>query len=197
MSIENYCIPVNFIPSLSEQSCQEIISWFRSNQRKFNSFYHEDGIVIKGTKKMVTGFASYPLMNTIEDYEFACKILHSNNINLNYKDLRFVIQRSIKSIPPHTDPGRTVSLIYNILGEAQTEFYTLKNFVPNVDYTNLPIRVDATYTMKLNHWYLFNNSSIHGVENIPAMLRLAYVINLTDKFKDFDDARKNLKSIFL
>lgn len=197
MNIKNYCKFIEYIPRLSEESCEQIIKWFYLNQYKFISFYNEDGFTISGSKKNKIGFASYKLISSKDDLEFGKSILANNGINLNYENIRISIQRVMITLPPHTDPGRTVSLIYNILGEATTNFYKMENFIPNIDYKDKPIQLDATYNMQLHKWHLFNNSSIHGVKIVPTQLRLALVIDLTDKFEDFHHAEENLKSIFI
>ncbi|NBO28135.1 MAG: hypothetical protein EBV10_02685 [Synechococcaceae bacterium WB6_1A_059] len=120
-------------------------------------------------------------------------MLISDNIRIKSSGLG--IQRSLKRIPPHTDPGRNVSLLYNIKGPAVTDFYEIDNFIPNIEYNPQDLKLKASVEMKLHKWYLFNNASIHGVKNIPDFERVAFVIHFHGIFKNFEEASANLKNL--
>jgi len=195
MSIEKYCIPVDILPLLSDESCAKIIEYSKKNIHLYNSYVNLNGKTIFKQGISHIGFSSMRMTDFNEGQEFAKSILEENGIYLIYEKVALVLQRSAKKLVPHTDPGRNVSLLFNIKGLAQTDFYEMDNFIPNIDYTNTQLSLQASIQMKLKNWYLFNNSAIHGVQNIPEYERLAFVINLGDTFKDFATAKNNLKSI--
>jgi len=194
MSIEKYCIPVDVLPSLSEESCTKIIEYSNQNISRYNSWINKDGKTVSQKGIYNIGLSSFRLSDYDEGYEFAKSILENNNINLNYENLALALQRSKVKLVPHTDPGRNVTLLFHIMGIAQTDFYTTDNFTPGIDYTNTKLTLESSIIMNMKKWYLFNNAAIHGIRKIYDE-RLTLVINLGGKFLDFDMAKNNLKSI--
>jgi len=195
MSIENFCIPVDLLPTLDNESCESILNYYRNNLHRFNSYDNVDGktVAVQGITR--AGFSSLRLSDYEEGRKFGHGLLEKNKIFLNYENLCVVLQRSYYRLVPHTDPGRNVSLIFNIIGPAITNFYEMENFVPNIDYSNTKLDLRASIEMKLRSWYLFNNAAIHAVEKIPKLLRIALVIHLGEKFDNFDTAKTNLTDI--
>lgn len=194
MSIEKYCIPVDILPSLSEESCNKIIEYSNQNISRYNSWINKDGKTISQKGIYNIGLSSFRLSDYDEGYEFAKSILENDNINLNYENLALALQRSRVKLVPHTDPGRNVTLLFHIMGISQTDFYTTDNFTPGIDYTNTKLTLESSIIMNIKKWYLFNNAAIHGIRKIYDE-RLTLVINLGGKFLDFNMAKNNLKSI--
>lgn len=128
--------------------------------------------------------------------EFIKDILEPH-IKLNYKNLKFVIQRITgKSLPPHSDI-RTCSLIYTIKGAATTRWYSSNKFAQGSIYLdNSTLKLEESVSMDLNSWYLFNHYEIHDVTSISDDERVSFVINLSDKFVSYQDALENLQEIF-
>lgn len=188
-----FCIPLDFIPSLDEKSHNDILNWYEINKKTFYSHYQENGKTVRGFKNF--DFFSQRTFSSEED-AFAKNILESNNILINYDRILFLMQRGFIHVPPHTDPGRTVTLLYNIQGSAISNFYEMENFIPDIDYSLHNLTLVESITMKLKKWYLFNNSAIHSVGRINNHTRIAFGINLTERFRDFEDAKDNILTIF-
>ena len=195
MSIENFCIPVDFLPTLDDGSCESVLEYYNKNLHRFNSYDTVNGktVAVKGITRI--GFSSLRLSDYEEGRKFGHGLLEKNKIFLNYENICVVLQRSYYRLVPHTDPGRNVSLIFNIIGPAITNFYEMENFVPNIDYSNTKLYLRGSIEMNLRSWYLFNNAAIHAVEKIPKLLRIALVIHLGEKFDNFEVAKKNLTDI--
>jgi len=194
-----YCVPIRDLPSLNESTHEEILNWYKHNKETLKSWYQEKGFTVSGYKTNAY-FASKKITQQpidLDNFNFGKKLLESNGIHIDYTDIVFGIQRCYKIVPPHTDPKRTASLIYTIMGEAETNFYEMENFVPDIDYTNHKLELKETVKMELKKWYLFNNAAIHEVGKITNDLRLSFVITLTNRFIDFEDAKNNLQKIFL
>lgn len=194
MSIENYCVPVDILPLLSDESCTKIIEYSNQNISRYNSWINKDGRTISQNGMYNIGLSSFRLSDYDEGFKFAKSILENNKINLNYENLALALQRSTVKLVPHTDPGRHVTLLFHIMGSAQTDFYTTDNFIPGIDYSNTKLTLEYSITMEMKRWYLFNNAAIHGIRKIYDE-RLTLVINLGGKFLDFASAKNNLRSI--
>lgn len=119
-------------------------------------------------------------------------------MTLNFDNLRFSIQKiEGHSIPCHSDI-RSCSLIYTVKGPATTCWYSSNEFKAGSMYLDKSkLTLEESVNMDLNSWYLFNHYEIHNVENIEGRERISFVINLSDKFKNFEDARNNIREIFL
>ena len=174
---------------------QKLLSTQKKNIHLYNSYVNFNGKTIFKQGISHIGFSSMRMTDSDEGTAFSKSILEENKIHLRYEKVALVLQRSAKKLAPHTDPGRNVSLLFNIKGIAQTDFYEMDNFIPNIDYSNAKLSLQASIQMKLKNWYLFNNSAIHGVNNIPEYERIAFVIHLGDTFQDFAAAKNNLNSI--
>lgn len=197
--MREYCLPVLDIPCLSEKTCQEIIEYSNLHQNRFRGYDNIDGKTVElNVPNHYMGFSYLNLNLDPKDFSFGVYVCESNNIRIDYNDpIIFMIQRSKWRVPPHTDPQRRASLLYHIQGTATTNFYTMENHVPNIDYSSVELTKVQSITMDMNTWYLFDNRTIHEVELISTGIRLSFVINLFDRFRDFEDARQNYRKIFL
>jgi hypothetical protein len=117
---------------------------------------------------------------------------------LDFNKLKFSIQRiEGLQIPCHSDI-RTCSLIYTVKGPATTNWYSSNEFKEGSMYLDKSkLILEESVNMDLNSWYLFNHYEIHDVENIEGRERISFVINLSDRFKNFEDAKNNIQEIFL
>ena len=192
----NFCISLDNLPTLSDESNQKILNVYKENLNNFHAYKNIDGVTTKVSYMQQIGFSGIRLDNTSQSgFNTIKNILEDHGIHLCYDHIYFVLQRIFYMAPPHTDPGRYASLIYNIIGEATTKFYTMENFIPNIDYKDHILEVAETHKMKLCNWYLFNNGSIHSVHDINGYLRVSLTIN-SNLFTSYDTAKKDLNIIF-
>jgi len=117
---------------------------------------------------------------------------------LDFNKLKFSIQKVEGiSIPCHSDL-RSCSLFYTVKGPATTNWYSSDEFKTASMYLDKSkLILEESVNMDLNSWYLFNHYEIHNVENIEGKERISFVINLSDRFKNFEDAKNNIQEIFL
>ena len=86
-----------------------------------------------------------------------------------------------EKLAPHKDPGRKVSILYNVSADnAITHFYNTTSTNPDQHVFSLnEITAIESYQMSTNKWYAFNNESIHGVSNMFKN-RIAVTSNLNE-----------------
>lgn len=189
---------LDYLPSFTDEDNKELIDYANSfSDQGFISYgIHNDRVVREPTGyNKAVGFSYLDIGKT--NFELVRRILDKNRFPIKYDtNPLYFMQRVRWSNVAHTDPGRTVSLIYIMTGDAVSRFYSMDNFVPDINYLGENIRLEHETRFKLNTWYLFNNAAIHEVGFIQDEYRWAFNITLTDIFKDYFDAKENLSKIF-
>jgi len=184
------------LPSLKSDDEEFIINYVHENIDRFNSWVNVNNFTSRIGVNVGTGFSNLPIVDEDEQRTFI-DLFERNGLFFDYEDVIIVLQRSKNNIIPHTDPGRTCTLAYLVKGEAETKFYSMENFVPNINYANAKLHTEASYVIPQRSWYLFNHSKIHGVENFQDSERIQIALNLTSKFIDYQDAVENWKRILI
>ena len=137
----------------------------------------------------------YHLTHWPEQLSFLVDIFSGYKINDAFLN-HLTIQHSIGNLAAHTDTFRTMSVIYVVAGPADTVFYQLKensHTQPARVFDKSQLVEIERHRLEINKWYLFNNSTIHAVEN-SSDARTSLTFNLTDLgiFSDFADAAQNI-----
>jgi hypothetical protein len=193
---EKYCVPIDSIPKLSNNVHEKIFEFYQKESINFKGF---QGTVDENNRPHTemnpsVGYAGFKLIR--ESHDHMVSLLEEEQFKLDYSKVYFVIQRVINGTDPHTDPGRYGSIIYHLQGKAITNFYEMKNFRPNISYTNEKIVLEESHIMDLHRWYLFNNSAIHEVKQVQGNFRLSFSIS-SISCKTFDEFKKELSHILL
>lgn len=157
-----FCTELSVLPTFTDIEHNKLIDLFRSN-------YH----LVYNFEKGYTDYVN--LYSFPNKFEMLSDILGKFNIDSKYIN-SMSIQEIYTSLQPHKDRLRKVSMLYNIVGLADTNFFS-KDF-------DTPI----VKRMKLHTWYLFDNASVHSVTNIAGGTRLGLVIDLTSHFTDYQTA---------
>lgn len=192
---DRFCVKVN-LNKLNSQSENLILNFVKNKKNSLVGWSFVNNLVSSTTPRDIFGFSNLRITEH-EEILFFKNILENNHIFLNYDKLFFAVQRSKIRVLPHTDPGRTVTLQYLIKGKAISRFWSMENFVPDISYHNKKLKLESEFMIEPHSWYLFNNSSIHSVEDIENNERVQLAIVLTYKFKNFQDAVLNFHNIIL
>jgi len=199
MPAENkFCVPMDEILSkVSDKACTDILEYIDKFPSKFRSYINVNGKTVRAPVDVKKGFSSWRLSDDPDALPFVLDLCNNENLNVNLNKAAIVVQRCITYVPPHTDPGKVTSLLYNIKGKATTNFYTTTNFIPDIDYKDTKLEKVFSIDMELKRWYLFNNRAIHEVVDIEGDVRVSLVINLHDLFKDLDETILRIQEIFI
>jgi len=184
------------LPRLDNKSEDLILDFVTSKKNQLVGWSFHNNLVSSTTSRDIYGFSNLRITNS-EEIDFLRNILLKNKIKIDFTKLFFAIQRSKIRILPHTDPGRTVTLQYLIKGKAISKFWSMENFVPDISYHNKKLKLESEFIIEPHTWYLFNNSSIHSVDDIEDNERVQLVIVLTYRFENFQDAVLNFNNILL
>lgn len=190
----NYCNPIDILAPIKDKHKSLLLEIYKRNRNKFLGYANYQGYTQSSDYRIQKGFGIFcespeePFFNVFDN------ILKTSGINLKYKKIG--LQRVLGSSVPHTDPGRSVGLLFLLKGRATTEFYDVDNFIPNKDYSKCKdLRLVETINMEFNRWYLFNHGAIHSVKNIENIERVSFYIQLSEYFTSYQDALVNLNTI--
>lgn len=190
---ERFCVKIN-LPRLDDLSERMILKFVNNNDHRLIGWSFIDNKVSSTRPQDFIGFSNLRITDEVE-INFFKNILESNNINFDYTNLVFAVQRSRNTVFPHTDPGRTATLQYLIKGSATTKFWSMDDFVPDISYSGKKLKLESEFKIDCHSWYLYNNSAIHSAHDIEGDERVQLAVVLTYRFKDFEDAKINFQKI--
>ncbi len=145
--------------------------------------------------------SSYIKFDLAEDLQSRIKTEMTDELFL-FSEVNFYMQLVVggEKLIPHRDPGRTLSILYNISSDhAVTHFY--RTHIHDAD--KYLYAIDETeeienHRMLPHKWYVFNNEAIHGVSQmftkrlaITCMLNADQKLNLPN-YKTFCERYKQL-----
>ena len=160
-----FCKEIN-LPALDQDKEKSILDCYFNN-------------IDDATNPVSNNIFNYRNLHTFKNkVEFFTETFFGSNINPNYFH-HMSIQRTLgETFKPHIDVHRTVTALYTIRGPATTIFYKKD------DDNLIPLQ---SICMDLHKWYLFDNSILDGVENIPNE-RISLVIDFTKIFGTYSIA---------
>jgi hypothetical protein len=124
--------------------------------------------------------SNYRNLYSFENKEDFFKSIFLDSLNPDYFQYMSIQRTTGKTFPAHRDVHRKVTALYTLRGSASTVFYNIHN--------GRLFEVERVQ-MTLGKWYLFDNSSLHGVEDIFDD-RISLVIDFTSLYTNFQEALK-------
>lgn len=186
-----------YLPQLGEEDTELIKKEFINNQRYLNKITSNDGKgLVKFSATDTTDKGYYHLTawpNKINFNRMICE-----KFGLEFKFVNYIsIQKSVDELPPHIDYQRSFGLIYIIEGPADTVFYRpISSENQKKIYKKNELIEIERHRFKLNNWYAFNNSAIHGVENYSGTrISLAFNLSTLGLFADYTDLINNIYKV--
>lgn len=188
----HYCLPINFyINSFQKQS---LLDCWKSNldrviQVEARNLDDDTLDYKKINKNKIKEYGFFLLHNWPSKKKFLRDLFSNSLIDPYLNSLS--IQKMTSGIEPHSDLGRTVSLLCILEGNADTVFYQAETFDIGTSYRNRleELKFVEKHNLELGRFYLFNNVEIHSVENSSSD-RIGISIDLTSHFDSFLQAKQ-------
>jgi len=190
-----HCLPINFYITPFQK--QALLDCWASNL---------DRVIQVEARDLDDDSLDYKKINKDKIKEYGFFLLHNWPSKKKFlKDLfsqsiidpylnSLSIQKMTLGIEPHSDLGRTVSLLCILEGDADTVFYQAETFDIGTSYRNrlTELKFVEKHKLELGRFYLFNNVEIHSVENSLSN-RIGISIDLTSHFDSFLHAKQHFK----
>lgn len=188
----HHCLPINFyINSFQKQS---LLDCWKSNldrviQVEARNLDDDTLDYKKINKNKIKEYGFFLLHNWPSKKKFL-KDLFANSLIDPYLN-SLSIQKMTSGIEPHSDLGRTVSLLCILEGNADTVFYQAETFDIGTSYRSRleELKFVEKHNLELGRFYLFNNVEIHSVENSSSD-RIGISVDLTSHFDSFLQAKQ-------
>jgi hypothetical protein len=191
------CIPINW-PGLTEDHHKKLISCWEQNANNVKNIRAIDPSTdmldhLDVEPDSLDKYGFYYLYNWPTKKEFFLDIFSGMNIDKDQIKRLSIQKTPVAGMEPHSDWKRTMSLFYLIQGRADTVFYEAENFVHGKSYHNDNNLTEIErISMNPGSWYLFNNKTIHGVENFTSD-RFSMAFDISNLFTDFEHAAQSLE----
>jgi len=196
MNPYQHCLPINFY--LTSFQKKALLDCWRLNLDRVIQVeardLHDDTLDYKKINKdKIKEYGFFLLHNWPCKKKFLKDLFYDSLIE-SYLD-SLSIQKMTLGIEPHSDLGRTVSLLCILEGKADTVFYQAETFNIGTSYRNRlkELKFVEKHNLELGRFYIFNNKEIHSVENSSSD-RIGISIDLTSHFDSFLHAKQYFKS---